>query len=45
VYAATHPAAFIKKEKAPQLPAAETLWPADLSAAFDRDADDDPENE
>jgi integrase/recombinase XerD len=46
VYAATHPAAFIEKEKAPQTPGAET--PADpaadeLSAALDREADEDRE--
>jgi integrase/recombinase XerD len=47
VYAATHPAAFIEKDKAPQLPQ-ETPWPgdptaADLSAALDHDADEDRE--
>jgi integrase/recombinase XerD len=50
VYAATHPAAFLEKEKAPPLPAVETPWPgaptaADLSAALEHDADEDRENE
>ena len=47
VYAATHPAAFIEKEKAPR-PTPATPWPgdptaADLSAALDRDAGEDRE--
>jgi integrase/recombinase XerD len=50
VHAATHPAAFIEKEKAPPLPNPATPWPgdpttADLSAALDRDADEDREDE
>jgi integrase/recombinase XerD len=48
VYAATHPAAFLEKEKAPPLPVAATPGdptPADLVAALDRDADEDRENE
>jgi integrase/recombinase XerD len=48
VYAATHPAAFLEKQKAPQRPAPATPWPcdpspADLTAALDRDADEDRE--
>jgi integrase/recombinase XerD len=47
VYAATHPAALIERDKAPQL-TQETPWPgdptaADLTAALDRDADEDRE--
>jgi hypothetical protein len=47
VYAATHPAAFIEKQKAPALQR-ETPWPgdpttADLSAALERDAGEDRE--
>jgi integrase/recombinase XerD len=50
VYAATHPAAFLEKEKVPPLPAAETLSPdnpsvADLVTALDRDADEDREDQ
>ena len=50
VYAATHPAAFIEKEKAPPLPAAETHSPgnptaADLVTALDREADEDREDQ
>ena len=50
VYAATHPAAFLEKEKAPPLPAVETLSPdnpsvADLVTALGRDADEDREDE
>lgn len=41
VYAATHPAAFIDKEKAPPLPGTET--PAELLTALDREADEDRE--
>jgi hypothetical protein len=47
VYAATHPAAFLEKEKAPPVPE-ETPWPgdptaADLSAALEQDAEADRE--
>ena len=50
VYAATHPAAFLEKEKAPPLLAAETPWPgnptaADLVTALDREADEDREDQ
>jgi integrase/recombinase XerD len=49
VYAATHPAAFIEKQKAPPRPAPATPWPgaptpADLLTALDRDADEDRED-
>jgi integrase/recombinase XerD len=48
VYAATHPTAFIEKEKAPPVPT-ETPRPADpgadeLTAALERDADEDRED-
>jgi integrase/recombinase XerD len=44
VYAATHPAAFIEKEKAPPLPGTETpADPAELLAALDREGDEDRE--
>ena len=50
VYAATHPAAFLEKEKAPPLPGAETPWPgyptvADLVTALDHEADEDREDQ
>jgi integrase/recombinase XerD len=50
VYAATHPAAFLEKEKAPPLPAAETPWPGnptavDLVTVLDREADEDREDQ
>ncbi len=49
VYAATHPAAFLEKEKAPPVPQ-ETPWPgdptaADLVTALDREADEDREDQ
>jgi integrase/recombinase XerD len=48
VYAATHPAAFIEPEKAPQLPAAQTFRRSDptadaLAAALEQDAAEDRE--
>jgi integrase/recombinase XerD len=49
VYAATHPAAFIEQQKASQLPK-KAPWPGDpaaaeLTAALDREAAEDRENE
>jgi integrase/recombinase XerD len=49
VYAATHPAAFIEQQKAPQLPK-KTPWPddpkaAELTAALDQEAAEDREDE
>jgi integrase/recombinase XerD len=49
VYAATHPTAFLEKEKAPPVPQ-ETPWPGDPTAvdlvtALDRDADEDREDQ
>lgn len=50
VYAATHPAAFLEKEKAPPLPTTEAVQPGDptaddLIAALDQDAAEDREEQ